>query len=218
MSHLIYFWLLEHLIFDWIQTQKEKFSERTASISFSLFSDIFIFGSAGSLMLCGLFCSCSEQGLLSSWGARASHCGGFSCCGAQALGPAGLSSWRHVSSVVEEHGLKSTGSVVVVHRLSVGSSWIRDRTRVSCVGKWILFHWAAWEAQPLSLDSLLLVFFFGLLHSLGRKLRIFCSLFHIFLSTLFLWSSTSTFVLQNTWSNRTMNLECSGPRFLTFFV
>ena len=118
MSHLIYFWLLEHLIFDWIQTQKEKFSERTASISFSLFSDIFIFGSAGSLMLCGLFCSCSEQGLLSSWGARASHCGGFSCCGAQALGPAGLSSWRHVSSVVEEHGLKSTGSVVVVHRLS----------------------------------------------------------------------------------------------------
>ena len=28
------------------------------------------------------FSSCSEQGLLSSCGARASHCGGFSCCGA----------------------------------------------------------------------------------------------------------------------------------------
>ena len=32
-------------------------------------------------MLCGLFSSCGEQGLLSSCGVRASHCGGFSCCG-----------------------------------------------------------------------------------------------------------------------------------------
>ena len=31
------------------------------------------------------FPSCEEQGLLSSCGARASHCGGFPCCGAQAL-------------------------------------------------------------------------------------------------------------------------------------
>jgi len=30
-------------------------------------------------LCCGLFSSCSEQGLLSSWGAWASHCGGFSC-------------------------------------------------------------------------------------------------------------------------------------------
>ena len=28
----------------------------------------------------------AEQGLLSSCGARASHCSGFSCCGAWALG------------------------------------------------------------------------------------------------------------------------------------
>ena len=34
----------------------------------------------------GLFFSCSEQGLFSSFGAQAFHCGGFSCCGAQALG------------------------------------------------------------------------------------------------------------------------------------
>ena len=32
------------------------------------------------------FSSCSEQGLLSSCGAQASHCGGFSSCRAQALG------------------------------------------------------------------------------------------------------------------------------------
>ena len=44
------------------------------------------FGRAGSLLLLGLFPSCDEQGLLSSCGARASHCSGFSCCRARALG------------------------------------------------------------------------------------------------------------------------------------
>ena len=50
-------------------------------------------------------------------GAQASHCGGLSCCGAQALGM-----W---ASVVAAHGLSScgtwvlgcTGSVVVAHGL-----------------------------------------------------------------------------------------------------
>ena len=37
------------------------------------------------LLLHGLFCSCSEQGLLSGSSARASHCGGFSSCGALVL-------------------------------------------------------------------------------------------------------------------------------------
>ena len=42
-------------------------------------------------------------------GARASHCGGFSCCGAQALGAQ--------ASVVVDRGLYSAGSVVVAHGL-----------------------------------------------------------------------------------------------------
>ena len=36
------------------------------------------------------FSSCSQQGLLSSCGGLASHCGGFSGCGAQALGHVGF--------------------------------------------------------------------------------------------------------------------------------
>ena len=32
------------------------------------------------------FSGCGRRGLLSSCGAGASHCGGFSCCGAWALG------------------------------------------------------------------------------------------------------------------------------------
>ena len=45
----------------------------------------FIFGWAGSLLLCRLFSGCSEQGLLSSCSAQASHWDGFSCCGPWAL-------------------------------------------------------------------------------------------------------------------------------------
>ena len=43
-------------------------------------------------------------------GAQASHCGGFSCCGAWALGAR--------ASVVVAHGLSSYGSWALEHRLS----------------------------------------------------------------------------------------------------
>ena len=49
------------------------------------------------MLLKRAFSSCSEWGLLSSCGTRASHCGGFSCCGAQAPGVQ--------ASVVVAHGL-----------------------------------------------------------------------------------------------------------------
>ena len=45
------------------------------------------------------FSSCDEQGLLSSCSAWASHCGGFSCCGARALGHAvvsGCGTWAQL--------------------------------------------------------------------------------------------------------------------------
>ena len=54
------------------------------------------------------FSSCDEWRRLSGCGVWASHCGGFSCCGAQALGP-GLGSrgsWVYSTDpVVETHGL-----------------------------------------------------------------------------------------------------------------
>ena len=49
------------------------------------------------------FSRCREQALLSHWGVKTSHCGGFSCCRAQALG--------------------AQGSVVAALRLSSCSSW-----------------------------------------------------------------------------------------------
>ena len=54
---------------------------------FKLFFYFCIFGWAG-----WVFSSCGEQGLLCSWGAWVSHCGGFSYCRAWALGHAGFSS------------------------------------------------------------------------------------------------------------------------------
>ena len=29
---------------------------------------------------------------------------------------------------------------------SRGSSWLRDWSHISCIGRWILYHWATWEA------------------------------------------------------------------------
>ena len=58
-----------------------------------------------------------------------------------------------VVSLVAEHRLWSTGSVVVamLHRLSsprhVGSSRTRDPNHVSYIGRWILYHRATREAQ-----------------------------------------------------------------------
>ena len=77
---------------------------------------------------------------------RASHCSGFSCCGAWALGTQ--------ASVVTAHWLSccnfqapELGSVVVVHGLiasqHVGSSWTRNhRTYISYSGTQTLIHCA----------------------------------------------------------------------------
>ena len=48
------------------------------------------FGFAGFPLLCGLFSSCGKLGLPYSCNVWASHCGGFSCCGAGALGHVGF--------------------------------------------------------------------------------------------------------------------------------
>ena len=75
----------------------------------------FIFGYAGSSQLCGLPSSLGEQGLLSSCGMWAAHCGGFSCCGSRMFG---LQQLWHVGPVFVAPGLQSTGSIVVAHGLS----------------------------------------------------------------------------------------------------
>ena len=50
------------------------------------FKNLFIFGCVGSLLLCAGFLHLRQVRATLHCGARASHCGGFSCCGARALG------------------------------------------------------------------------------------------------------------------------------------
>ena len=60
--------------------------------------------------------------------------------------------------LLQPHGLYPPSSPVhwisqaripewVVNSFSRGSSWPRDRTHVSCIGRWIPYHWAFREAQ-----------------------------------------------------------------------
>ena len=81
------------------------------------------------------FSSCSEQGLLSSCGARASHCAGSSGCRAQALE---YESFHSCGTWAQQ--LWRAGTVALRH---IGSSWTRDRTHVPCIDRWILNHWTA---------------------------------------------------------------------------
>ena len=61
-------------------------------------------------LLCWVFVAARGLGATLRRGARASHCSGFSCCGARALGAR--------ASVVVARGLSSRGSRALEHRLS----------------------------------------------------------------------------------------------------
>ena len=85
-------------------------------------------------MACRLFIA--AHGLLSS-------------CGAQAPGHMG-SSLRHVGSLVEAHGLSSCGARAKLPcSMWDLSSLTRDQTRISCIGRWILYHWTTKEVPVI---------------------------------------------------------------------
>ena len=76
---------------------------------FNLFYLPIYFGSDGSSLPCRLFCSCREQGRVSSRRALASHCGDVTCWGPQALGLPGFP--------------RCCGSWVRVHRFDCRDTW-----------------------------------------------------------------------------------------------
>ena len=106
---------------------------------------LFFFNEFIYLFMAALGLHCCTQAFLQLWragatlhcGARASHCSGFSCGGARALGAR--------ASVVVVRGLQSTGSVVVAHRLSCSTAReiFPDQGLNPCP-----LHWQA-DSQPL---------------------------------------------------------------------
>ena len=46
------------------------------------------------------------------------------------------------------HGISQARMLeLVAFFFSRESSWVRDRTHISCIGRWVLYHWATREAQ-----------------------------------------------------------------------
>ena len=84
-----------------------SFSIHFVNFFFGMYTLLYVFGCAGSLLVQWVFSSCGEWGLLSTCSAQSSHCGGFSCFGAQALG-----AW---ASVIVGHGLSSCDFLALGH-------------------------------------------------------------------------------------------------------
>ena len=76
---------------------------------------LFIFGCVGSPLLRAGFLQLQQARATLHCGARVSHCGGFSCGGAQAVGAR--------ASVVVAHRLSSCGTWALEHRLSSSGAW-----------------------------------------------------------------------------------------------
>ena len=83
------------------------------------------FGCAGSSLLCMVFSTCSEWGLLSGSGAQAAHCINFSCGGHRCMG------FRSCGSQALELGLRRYGEWgYLLFGMGDPSSWTKDRNCV----------------------------------------------------------------------------------------
>ena len=101
---------------------------------FKLVSDTmyfsFIFGCAGSSLLRVGFLSLQWVGATLHGGAWASHCSGFSCCGAQAIGLVGP----------KAVGFSACGAQAQLLQGTWNASRTRDQTCVPCTGREIPIH------------------------------------------------------------------------------
>ena len=141
-------------------------------IFFLIIIYLFIFGCVGSSLLRAGFLQLWRAGATHPCGARASHCGGFSCCGARVLGKR-AQQLGHAGSRAQAQQLQRTDFVAPRH---VGSSRTRDRTLVPCMGRQILNHCATRE-----------VLMWTFLKSLLNLLQYcFCSTFWFFFFFFFL--------------------------------
>ena len=125
-----------------------------ACFSFFLIN-LFIFGCVGSSLLHAGLLQLRGAGATLRCGARASHCGGFSCCsrrkGFSNCGTRAQQLWL-LGSRVQAQQLWRMGLVASRH---VGSSRTRARTRVPCIGRRIPNHCATREVLKLAFLDLL---------------------------------------------------------------
>ena len=118
---------------------------------------VFIFGCAGSWLLCGLFSRWGERGWLSSRGTWASYCSGFCGWRPPALGHAGFSRCGMWARQLQLPGSRAQAKwlwhISLVVPRHVGLFQIGERTWVSCTGRRILYHWATRGVPRLLEDT-----------------------------------------------------------------
>ena len=117
----------------------------------NLFIYLFIFGCIGSSLLCTGFLQLWQAGATLRCSVRASHCSGFSCCGAWALGAQAQQLWL-AGSRAQAQQLWGTS---LVAPQDIGSSRTRAQTHVPCIGRRILNHCATREVPSLLLKTAL---------------------------------------------------------------
>ena len=117
----------------------------------NFFNVIYLLAALGLRGCMQAFSSCGEWGLLSSCGARASHCYDFPCCRAQVLG-----AWASVSVApgsVASHRLQSTGSLAVACGLSCSTACgiFLDQGLIPCpyTGRRILNYWTTRKVRSM---------------------------------------------------------------------
>ena len=98
----------------------DLFSLRIGLGGVNLFFLIYFFGCTGASLLLAAFSSVflGRWGLLSSFGAQASHCSGFCYCRAQALGARASVGAAHGLSSCDSWALKLQASAVAALRVS----------------------------------------------------------------------------------------------------
>ena len=128
-----------------------------------LFIYVFIFGCVGSSLLRSGPLQLRRAGASPRCSAWLSRCSGLSRCGARAPG-----AWASAFVAHRLQRLWFAGSRPQAQQLwrlglvaprQVGSSWIRDRSRVPCIGRWTLSHCATREVPV----TFLVAFFSSLL-------------------------------------------------------
>ena len=93
-----------------------------------------------------------------SYGVRAFHCGGFSCCGARPLECAGFGSCGSGAQECMSCAVVGTGLADLWH---VESSQTRDPAHVPCIDGWIPIHWTMRDVPDFATLEAIGVFLAG---------------------------------------------------------
>ena len=158
-----------------------------------------------------------RAGQLSRCDVQASHSSDFSCCWAWALGTQVFSGSRAQAQYLWHMGLVAPRHV---------GSQIRGRIHVSCIGRWILYHWVTREApenlQSVRWERLVMYKVLDTQSCLTPCDPLDCippdSSFHVILQARILEWVAIPFCRRSSWLRDRTWVSCISGRFFTFWA